>query len=86
MYKRISRKQAFSRFIKDLEVEFCPSKSYPSRSPFNLSIVIDSYQTRKDLRLIEDILREEWNAIVNNFKYYNCTSETGLIVHFYKKT
>lgn len=27
----------------------------------------------------------KFDALVNEFKYYNCSKETGLSVHFYKK-
>lgn len=31
-----------------------------------------------------DTALEQFNVICNSFSYYNCTSETGRYIHFYK--
>lgn len=61
----------------DIKVWLCPSKCYPNPSnPFNIAI--------EKVFSKDDILSDKFESFLNSFRYYNCNSETGNTVHYYK--
>lgn len=68
---------------KTIKVWMCPSKCYPNpKHPFNMA---RDYELNEDDLIPLDLNGglNELDRIINGYRYYNCTPETGLRVHFY---
>lgn len=75
-YKKISRAQARKRFLSFKPFIICASKVSPA-SMFAAEI---GEHTSQDY-----VTNEGFDAMVNEFKYYNCGPDTGHGVKFYIK-
>ena len=70
--KRINMRQARKLYNEGTAIYLLPSKAMPgSVWILPIRISLDSYDPG------------EFDAEVNTFRYYNCTTETGKRVHFY---
>lgn len=87
---RITPNQALQRFREGKPLILVPSKCcptsvcairYDSENIANLkeSEVITTFHHAKN----GDVVNEVFSRLVASFKFYNCTSETGQLVHFY---
>lgn len=68
-------------WMKGVTIWLCPSESYPNLDhPFNVAIPTSNLDRLPNDKETNKVFK----SLSNSFKYYNCTSETGLKVHYYK--
>lgn len=68
--EKITKRQARNLYNKGIEVLLVPSKMHP-KGLMSVKVSINSSEFL-------------FNNLVNHFRYYNCSKETGLRVSFYK--
>ena len=74
--KQVSRKGALAALITGKRVMICPAKIAPLSSwamGCEMAPLLGSAETYK----------EEFDEMVNSFRWHNCTSETGMYCRFY---
>ncbi len=55
-------------------VTLCPNKAVPHDGPFSLGISVCKHSRDRDFK-----------KLTNEFAYYNCTSETGNKISYYRE-
>lgn len=68
--RRINKKEARRRFNQGEEITLVACKMLVD-SPWGLGCRVDNSDSR------------DFDRIVNNFEYYNCTSQTGYYASYY---
>lgn len=70
--QKLTKRQARDLYNKGIEVLFVPSKMHP-KSPMSVKACIN--QSAGEV---------SFDTFINHFRYYNCSKETGLGIHYYK--
>ena len=73
MYQKITMAKARTLYAACRDFIMVPSKMRP-----------DSFMACHAKRF-EDVTEAPFDAVINSFRYYNCTAETGKRVAFYVK-
>lgn len=69
--KKITKRDAIKGYNSGLDIIVTPSKMSPE------SFMAITVNVKEDC--------EDFEKLLNRFRYYNCSKETGMGVHFYKK-
>jgi hypothetical protein len=75
---KITKAQARKLFEKGEDIYLNPSKMRPN------GVWHQALKTNKEVLTNKLYTTPSFDALVNEYRYYNCTKETGLTVHFYK--
>lgn len=70
-YKRVDKKEARRLFEKGVSIHLLASKMKPFTNWTGVGVVIDNDND------------SDFQKVVNQFQYYNCSSETGKAIHYY---
>ena len=70
-YKKVSKKEARKLFEKGVSIHLFASKMKPFTNWTGVGVVIDNDSDK------------EFEKILVEFKYYNCSKETGNEIHYY---
>lgn len=80
-HKRISKATAHKMFMNNQPFFMVPSNMRPF-SMWHPEIEIDPAHCI-DIDYGTDNPEETWNTVLNSFRFYNCTAETGKYISFY---
>lgn len=75
---KITKAQARKLFEKGENIYLNPSKMRPN------GVWHQALKTNKEVLTNKLYTTPSFDILVNEYRYYNCTKETGLTVHFYK--
>lgn len=88
MFKKLTKTQVKALVKKEgkLDIALVPSNVYPDYKnpwvkPYDITLEKDDYGNANYTRFGQTM---DFDSVINNFKYYNCCSELGNRVHFYK--
>jgi hypothetical protein len=76
--RKITKSEAKKLYNDNKEIYLNPSKMNPN------GVWHKAMKTSKEIS--ENIISDAptFEQLVNNYRYYNCNKEMGLVVHFYK--
>lgn len=75
MYTKITKKEARKRFESGQSVYVLASKMHPD----------NMWMKPAEMSLYDDNNQYTFDSFINSYMYYNCNTETGMRVAFYKK-
>lgn len=79
MLTKIMKAEAKKRYNANLPIILNPSKMRPF-GVWNMAM-----ETTKEQTETQNHGTTDFDTLCYNFSYYNCTNETGKVIHFYKR-
>lgn len=84
--KRITQKQAEKLLQQDKSIIIVPCKFSPEPGNFSLAMTITKGSISEQLSYNPAATwKEKFSAFLNNYRFYNCSYETGYYPHYYQE-